>query len=84
LKSADWDAAVICGCWQGDGRDAAARKCIKQEEVDRVLGEVPPAPRPDDKELESAYWFHRGFVAASLRGEGTAPTPQLASVQSAT
>lgn len=58
---------------QGDGRDAAARKCIKQEEVDRVLGEVPPAPRPDDKELESAYWFHRGFVAASLRGEGCLP-----------
>ena len=59
------------GWWQGEGADAVATQRISQEEVQRVLGDVPPPPAPDDKELESAYWFHRSVVAAALQGNPT-------------
>lgn len=53
---------------QGEAADVASKKRLSEQEVAGVLGSVPPPPKPDDKELESAHWFHRGFVADALQG----------------
>lgn len=58
---------------QGKAVEAAAAQGITQAEIEQTIGSCPEPPKPDEKELEAAFWFHRSFLAAALQGAHCLP-----------
>lgn len=49
--------------------EVAKKRGITAAEVREIIEGTPQQPNPADQELEAAFWFHRTFVADSLKGK---------------